>query len=75
MNYSAAEDSPYYIPPGGKIFNDWNPIFLISDSVCVWMLIIDGIPKMRTESIHMFSDEKVKDLSDNGYECYKAGNL
>jgi hypothetical protein len=74
-SYSAKDDSPYYIKPGEKIFNDWNPMFMLSDSACVWMLIVDGVPKMRTESIYMFTDEKVKDLSDNGYELWKGNEL
>ena len=54
---------------GEKIFNDkWNPIFLNPESVCMWILIVDGRPIMRSESIHMMSDEDVKMLSNDGCE-------
>ncbi len=69
------EDSPYYIKPGGKMFNDWNPMFINPDSVCVWMFVVDGVPKMRVESIRVMSDEKVKWLSDNAWEDWKKGRV
>jgi hypothetical protein len=62
----------YILKPGEKVFNDWNPIFLNPNSICMWMLIVDGIPMMRTESIHMMDDEKVQFLSDNGWEIWRS---
>lgn len=69
--YSASDDSPYIFQPGEKVFNDWNPIFLNSNSVCMWILIVDGVPMMRTESVHMMDDEKVQFLNDNGWEIWR----
>ncbi len=55
-----------------KLFNDIvNPIFLSSDSKSVWILVVDGEPAMRTESIRIMDDEKVKMLSDKGYKMYQ----
>ena len=73
-NFGPKDNSPYVLKPGEKVFNDWNPVFLNPDSICMWMLIVDGVPMMRTESIHMMSDDKVQFLSDSGWEIWRDDN-
>ncbi len=76
MNYNKSNNSNYKLKPGEKIFNNtWNPMFMDSDSVCMFMFIVDGVPLYRAESIAIQNDKEIKRMSNEVLEMWKNGTL
>lgn len=72
INYIMGDNGKYKLIPGEKMFNDsWNPVFMNKESQSVWLLIVDGLPVMRSEFCYELNDEEVKLLHRDGYGFYK----
>lgn len=46
-------------------------VFINSNSISLWMLIVDGWPVFRTEFTHKINDEDVYMLNEGAKELYE----
>lgn len=63
-NWNSMYNSQYHTPNNSNVF-------INSQSVSLWMLIVDGLPIFRTEFKHKINDEDVYMLNSGAKELYE----